>query len=113
MYNVKDSINWFAAGVVFQYLYGRNKIRPFRPTGAAILDNPLFRRLGVISYTVYLIHDTAGMLLITRYGGFLGSWSPLAPFITIVIVFGFAELSYRLYEKNASRILKRVLFSRR
>lgn len=149
MYNIKDSINWFAFGVVFQHLYRKNKIQPFSLTGVGVLfifvsqfyrcdpaaakilclvmiglflclvywrkllfflDIPLFHRIGVISYTVYLIHDTAGMLLITQLGGYLGPLSFLAPFLTIILVIGFAELSYRLYEKNATRILKRMLF---
>jgi len=149
MYNIKDYINWFALGVVFQYLYKKNRIQPLSLTGAGVLfifvsqffrcdppvtrilylvmigfflclvyrrnilfflDIPLFHRIGVISYTVYLIHDTAGMLLITRLAGYLGSLSFLAPFLTIALVIGFAELSYRLYEKNATRILKRMLF---
>ena len=77
------------------------------------LDNPIFRRIGVISYSIYLIHEVIGVLLINKYGGYLGKWSPISPFLAIVFVIVFAELSYRFYEKKATRMLKTILFRTR
>jgi peptidoglycan/LPS O-acetylase OafA/YrhL len=76
------------------------------------LENPLLKRIGLISYTIYLIHEQIGLLLIIKYGKYLGAWSALSPFIVIIIITIFAELSYRFYEKNAAMLLKR-LFGKR
>jgi peptidoglycan/LPS O-acetylase OafA/YrhL len=75
----------------------------------SFLDNPVFRRIGVISYSIYLIHEILGVLIINKYGGYLGKASFLSPFIVIILVIIFAELSYRFYEKKASFFLKRLL----
>ena len=77
-----------------------------------MIDNPFFRRVGVISYTVYLIHQEVGVLIINKFGGYLGSWSPVAPFIMAALAIGFAELSYRFYEKKITGWLKTTLFAK-
>ena len=69
------------------------------------LKSRLILRIGVISYSIYLIHEQIGILLINRYQKYLGNWSGLSPFIVIVIVICYGELSYRFYEKMASKIL--------
>jgi peptidoglycan/LPS O-acetylase OafA/YrhL len=74
----------------------------------SFLDIPLFKRIGVISYSIYLIHEVIGVLLIDRFGGFLG-WSPLIPLLVIILTILFAELSYRFYEKRSSILLKKIL----
>ena len=76
----------------------------------SILEHPLFMRIGVISYSVYLAHENIGVLLINKYGGYLGRWSPLSVPIVIVLMVVMAELSYRFVEKKTARLLKRVLF---
>lgn len=72
------------------------------------LKNRLFCRLGFLSYTAYLIHDSNGALLIGKYGGILGKWSPLCVPAMIALVFVFSEFSYRLYEKRAAALLRRL-----
>jgi peptidoglycan/LPS O-acetylase OafA/YrhL len=78
----------------------------FAPHRLGWLDNPLFSRLGVLSYTAYLIHDSNGALLISKYGGLLGRWSPLCVPVIITLVFVFADWSYRRYERRAAALLK-------
>jgi len=75
------------------------------------LENPILKRIGVISYSIYLIHETIGVLLINKYAGYLGSLSVLSPFIMIILATGFAELSYRFYERKASLLLKKIFHS--
>lgn len=75
----------------------------------SFLDNPFIRRIGVISYSIYLIHEVIGVILVSRFGGYLG-WSPLLPFLVIGLAILFAELSYRFYEKKAAVFLKKILF---
>jgi peptidoglycan/LPS O-acetylase OafA/YrhL len=79
--------------------------------GLIFLENRFLKRIGVISYTIYLIHETVGILLINKYGKYLGAWSALSPFIVIIIIILFAELSYRFYEKRASVLLKKLFNS--
>jgi len=84
----------------------------YRKKYLGFLEYPLLTRIGVISYTIYLIHESIGVLLINKYGKYLGAWSALSPFIIIIMATGFAELSYRFYEKKAGLFLKRI-FSKR
>lgn len=70
------------------------------------LAHPLLYRIGMISYTIYLIHETIGILLINKYGTYLGSLDYLSPFIVTIMMILFAELSYRIYEKPVSSLLK-------
>ncbi|HTI08974.1 MAG TPA: hypothetical protein VL832_10470, partial [Puia sp.] len=74
------------------------------------LNISLFKRIGVISYSIYLIHEVIGTLLINKYGAYLGRWAPLSLVITMVLIIIFAEGSYRFYEKRTSRWLKKSLF---
>ena len=67
-------------------------------------------RIGVISYSIYLAHEMIGALLINKYGGYLGPWSPLSAFIMLVLMVVLAELSYRFVEKKAAGLLKRLMF---
>ena len=99
----------YEPGMLHLLMAGLFLIMIYKKKYLFFLDNPLFRRIGVISYTVYLIHEVAGVLLIHKYGSILGRWSPLAPFIMIVLVLGFAELSYRFYEKKTAAVLKTIL----
>jgi len=84
----------------------------YRSQYLSVIDNAFFRRVGVISYTIYLIHETIGVLMINKLGGYLGSWSPIAPLIVGALMIGFAELSYRVYEKRVSKWLKSILFAK-
>ncbi len=76
----------------------------------SFLEHPFFMRIGVISYSVYLAHENIGVLLINKYGGYLGRWSPLSVPIVIALIIVLAELSYRFVEKKTARLLKRLLF---
>jgi peptidoglycan/LPS O-acetylase OafA/YrhL len=65
-----------------------------------------------MSYSIYLIHEAIGVLLINKYGKYMGIWSPVSPLIVMVLVVGFAGLSYRFYEKKAALFLKRKFAGR-
>ena len=73
------------------------------------LESGFLTRVGMISYSIYLIHEVIGDLLIHKYEKYLGDWKVLSPVIIMVMVTGFAELSYRFYERRASLLLKRML----
>jgi peptidoglycan/LPS O-acetylase OafA/YrhL len=78
----------------------------YRPGMLRFLKHPLPARIGLISYSIYLIHEDIGVILIRRTASWLGPWSPIAVIIVIALIVGFAELSYRYYEKKAGAILK-------
>jgi peptidoglycan/LPS O-acetylase OafA/YrhL len=73
------------------------------------LESRLFSRIGVISYSVYLAHEQIGVLLINKYGGYLGKWSPLSVLLVMLLLIGLSELSYRFVEQKAGRLIKAML----
>ena len=85
----------------------------YRPGMLGSLKHRLPARIGLISYSMYLIHENVGVLLIQKYGGWLGPWSPIAVIIMIGLVACFAELSYSYYEKKAGAILKNAYFGKK
>ncbi len=70
---------------------------------------PIFKRIGVISYSMYLIHEVIGALLIRHFAKDPG-WVPFIPLLRIGLTILFAELSYRFYERMTSIWLKRLFF---
>jgi peptidoglycan/LPS O-acetylase OafA/YrhL len=73
------------------------------------LDYPLLIRIGMISYSIYLAHEDIGILLINKYGGYLGRWSFISPILVCATLILAAELSYRFIEQRTARMLKRWL----
>jgi hypothetical protein len=55
------------------------------PNKLRCLENRLFCRLGFLSYTAYLIHDSNGTLLINKYGGFLGLPSQAVTYLRLAL----------------------------
>jgi peptidoglycan/LPS O-acetylase OafA/YrhL len=69
-----------------------------------VLDNPVMRRIGVVSYGIYLYH-LLGMHLAGIMLGRSGLASPYADFLmTLLVTWGIAELSYRFYEAPLLRL---------
>ena len=83
----------------------------YKPQYIAFLSNALLTRIGLISYTIYLIHENIGVVLINWLGGIIHSEALIRfiPLLVIVMFIVFAEISYRFYEKPVSVLLKRLL----
>jgi peptidoglycan/LPS O-acetylase OafA/YrhL len=77
------------------------------------LEAPIIKRVGAISYSVYLSHQNIGVLLMHKYGVYLGKWSPLSVPIVIVLIICLSELSYRFVEQKLGRFLKGRTFWRK
>ena len=121
----RKSILLIAATVLTTFIHGRAlpelilivlmyvlfSLMIYREKAISFLNNPLFIRIGVLSYTMYLIHEPIGVLCIKLFSSYLGPLSILAPWILTVLVFLFAELVYRFYEKKVHTLLKNLLFS--
>lgn len=84
----------------------------YKPALLKFLNNRLFIRIGILSYTLYLIHEPIGILSLKYFAPYLGKYSVMSPWILIILGVLFAELSYRIYEKNIARMLKGLLFKR-
>jgi peptidoglycan/LPS O-acetylase OafA/YrhL len=84
----------------------------YRKKYLLFLEISFLKRVGIISYTIYLIHEDIGILLISKFGKYLGNWGALWPFIVIFLAIGFAELSYRFYERKANIFLKKIFNNR-
>lgn len=72
------------------------------------LDNPLFRRIGVISYTLYLSHEVLGILLINKLATISSIGVGWLPLIALLIFVLFSEISFRLFETPVSKLLKKL-----
>jgi peptidoglycan/LPS O-acetylase OafA/YrhL len=80
----------------------------YKRNSLCILENTFITRIGIISYSIYLIHEVIGILLINKYSHYLGSCAMLSPFIVIVMAIVFAELSYLFYETKIARLIKKA-----
>lgn len=69
----------------------------------------LLKRTGRISYTVYLVHEVNGLMLINHFYVLLGNFSFLAPWLILASAILFAELSFRWYERPAGIWLRKKL----
>lgn len=78
----------------------------YRNQSLAFLKHRSIAYVGVISYSMYLIHEDIGVLLIHRYGALLGRASFLAPGLMIFLTIGFSSVSYRYYEKRAGQFIR-------
>ncbi len=82
----------------------------FKPSYLGFLKMKIFQRIGIISYTVYLFHQFAGVILINKISAIikLEFLTPFIPLLVILLVLLFAEFSYRFYEKPVSAYLKKI-----
>lgn len=67
---------WFAATVLFMAVYGVRWLRE-----GALIDNPVFRALGTISFSTYMLHIVA-IAIALRHGGTW--WLPVALGLTLI-----------------------------
>ena len=65
--------------------------------------------IGVASYTLYLIHEVIGVLLINKYASIFGKYDFLFPILVILLMIGFALLSFKYIEKPIGTYLKKKL----
>lgn len=74
------------------------------------LTNPFIGRLGVTSYSVYLIHYHIGAGCILMYNNYFAKESYLLLFLLVIIFFVFGLFSYKYLERPLSNQLKKILF---
>ncbi|SFM94729.1 Peptidoglycan/LPS O-acetylase OafA/YrhL, contains acyltransferase and SGNH-hydrolase domains [Algoriella xinjiangensis] len=82
----------------------------YNPKYLNFLTNPIITKIGVSSYSIYLIHSYLGMGIIKMYNKYVGHESFVIYFLVIFIVLLFGLFSYRYLEKPLSNLLKKLLF---
>lgn len=65
--------------------------------------------IGIASYSLYLIHEPIGILLINKYAGLFGKLDFLFPFLVILLLIFFSLFSFRYIEKPVGVLLKKKL----
>lgn len=82
----------------------------FKPSYLSFLSNKTLSHIGVASYSIYLIHQNIGFLIMDRIGASLQSWNWIIPIFLIALSTAFGILSYKYLEYPFSDKLKRMLF---
>jgi len=74
------------------------------------LANNLFRKLGVASYSVYLIHQYIGVLTINKLSGIFGELNWMIPILLIFSFCAFGIVSYKYFENPFGKWLNKIFF---
>lgn len=76
------------------------------PVAAAWLDRPVLAWLGRVSYSLYLVHLPVLLTLVYTMHDLLPLW--LLVVLAPVVSFGVAEIMYRLVERHAIALARRI-----
>jgi peptidoglycan/LPS O-acetylase OafA/YrhL len=93
-----DAGNWkiAAAGLIMDALF---IVYIFYPQYLKFLRIKFITSIGVASYSLYLIHEYNGLLLIRKFAVYFGNLSFLFPVLVILAFSGFSVLLYKFVEK--------------
>lgn len=78
----------------------------YAPKLLSFLNYKLISNLGIVSYSIYLIHENVGILLINKFSGYLGKFSFLFPLFLIGVFSFFSLFLYKYFEKPINNILR-------
>ena len=81
----------------------------YKPAYLAFLSNRTLSKIGVASYSIYLIHEYNGYLIMDRLARSFGSYNWLIPVFLMIMSTYFAIWSYKNLEIPAMDRLKRLL----
>jgi peptidoglycan/LPS O-acetylase OafA/YrhL len=82
----------------------------FKPKYISFLGNPFFARLGLVSYSIYLIHQHVGVVLISLFSPYFSTFNCFIGLLCILLSSLFALYSYQYLEQPLSKALKKLLF---
>jgi peptidoglycan/LPS O-acetylase OafA/YrhL len=99
--------------IIFLVMIALFVLMIYKDAWLRFLEAPTITRIGAISYSVYLSHQNIGVLLMHKYGGYLGKWSPLSVPIVMILIICLSEISYRFVEQKLGRFLKGRMFRRK
>lgn len=72
-----------------------------------------FTKIGLASYSLYLIHENIGVLLINKYAFFLGKYDCIFPLLVILLMIGFSLFSFKYIEQPIGAYLKKKMIKNR
>jgi peptidoglycan/LPS O-acetylase OafA/YrhL len=81
----------------------------FSPGWLKVFGNKAFAHIGLISYSLYLIHENVGLVLIHRYAASFGECSFLFPLILTGALITFSSLLYFFVEQPIANYFKTKL----
>lgn len=103
----KEEVKWFiifSALIWFIFLYKNGWLN--------FLGGKLISKLGRTSYSVYLIHQMIGVLVIIKISPYFGDYNWVISIGLMILFFGFGLLSYEYLEKPISNRLRYILFKK-
>ena len=109
---VYDSERWqiglsvlIVTGVFLIFLYFPDRLK--------FLRNKIFVAIGAASYSLYLIHENIGVLLINKYADSFGRLSFLFPIVIIILLISFSVLFYKRVEISLGKYLKQKFLTKK
>ena len=84
----------------------------YKPEYLSFLSNSTLSKIGVASYSIYLIHEYNGYLIMDRLAPSFQSYNWVIPFFLILMSTFFALWSYKYLEMPAMDRLKQWLFKK-
>ncbi|WP_426624134.1 acyltransferase family protein [Leifsonia sp. McL0607] len=94
---------WALVAVLSTALFIAFPWHPERSSWLNPLDNPVLTHLGDISYSLYLWHFPALILITEAFRGLPGDKTPVPAVVSIVVTLVVAELSFRFVEETVRR----------
>ncbi len=85
----------------------------YKPEYLSFLTNKYICRLGVASYSLYLIHYHIGAATIKQIYKYLGKEVYIIPVFIMLLACSFALLSYKYLETPISNVLKKLLLKKK
>lgn len=84
------------------FLYNQSMIR--------FLANDMLSKIGVASYSIYLIHQFIGFLVVNRLTPYFGDFNWIIGIVLIIAFTIFGLLSYKYLEKPFGDVLRKMMF---
>ncbi len=103
----KQELKWFVIiSVIVWFVF------LFRNSWLNFLGGKIMSKLGRTSYSVYLIHQMVGLVIIIKLSPYFGQYNWIIPILLIVLFFGFGLFSFQYLEKPIGKKIHNILFKK-
>jgi len=90
----------FCAVLLYSFIYNLKYL--------TVLNNPLISKIGLASYSIYLIHQNVGILILNKLYHILPLY-PVYAFAVMILAVIFGLLSYKYFEKPVGVFTKKMM----